>query len=89
VPVAIKAGGVMSNFTSIAISPLGGICSDLHGPGRRLQRIAMATASSSPGSNAARELHDRLANMVVAQGKVDVAFGDFFAGRRHGGQSAG
>jgi len=47
----------------------------------------MATASSSPGSKLLRENFTiGSPNMVVAQGKVDVAFGDFYsAGRRHGG----
>ena len=92
VPVAIKAGGVMSNFTSIAISPLGGICSDLHGPpAGDLQRIANGDSLKLAWVQLLRENFTiGSPGMVIAQGKVDVAFGDFFrwdAGTV--GQSAG
>jgi len=80
VPVAIKAGGVMSNFTSIAIAPQGGICSDPHGiQASDLQRIANGQSLKLVWIQLLRENFTLgVPGAVVATGKVDVAWGDFF-----------
>jgi len=80
VPVAIKAGGVVSNFTSIAIAPQGGICSDPHGPpASDLQRIASGQSLKLAWIQLVRENFTLgVPGAVVATGKADVAWGDFF-----------
>lgn len=92
VPVAIKAGGVVSNFTSIAIAAQGSICSDPHGPPvGDLQRIANGESLKLAWIQLLRaNLTIGAPGMVMAQGKADLAWGDFFrwdAGTV--GQSAG
>ena len=92
VPVAIKAGGVVSNFTSIAIAAQGSICSDPHGPpASDLQRIANGESLKLAWIQLLRANFTLGApGMVIAQGKVDVAWGDFFRwDARTVGQSAG
>jgi hypothetical protein len=80
VPVAIKAGGVVSNFTSIAIAPQGSICSDPHGPpSGDLQRIANGESLKLAWIQLLRVNFTLGApGLVIAQGKADVAWGDFF-----------
>jgi uncharacterized protein (TIGR03437 family) len=80
VPVAIKAGGVVSNFTSIAIAPQGSICSDPHGsPASDLQRIANGESLKLAWIQLLRANFTLGApGMVIAEGKADVAWGDFF-----------
>ena len=92
VPVAIKAGGVVSNFTSIAVAAQGSICSDPHGPpAGDLQRIANGETLKLAWVQLLRaNLTIGAPGMVIGQGKADLAWGDFFrwdAGTV--GQSAG
>jgi len=80
VPVAIKAGGVVSNFGSIAIASQGSVCSDPHGPAPGdLQRIANGESLKLAWLQLLRENFTLSASGVtLTQGKMDIVFGDFF-----------
>ena len=80
VPVAIKAGGRVSNFTSIAIASQGKVCSDPHGPpATDLQRVANGESLKLGWVQLLRENYTLgLAGSIIGQGKADFAWADFF-----------
>ncbi|HSB15670.1 MAG TPA: hypothetical protein VLE22_14520 [Bryobacteraceae bacterium] len=80
VPLAVKARGVTSNFTSIAISPSGKICSDPHGVSAAdLNRLAAGEPLRLGWIQLMREnFKAQVPGIGAVEGSFDLGWADFF-----------
>lgn len=80
VPLAVKARGVTSNFTSIAISPSGRVCSDPHGVAAAdLARLAAGESLRLGWVQLMREnFKAQVSGIGVIEASADLGWADFF-----------